>query len=197
MIAYAEVPEYFRVRFQFMMAIVVSGFSNHEAGIVSHLLAVTACGVAWAKSSWRNRVTATVGFFELFLLFDAVFHWRWELHQMLVETAVNLAVYDKRTLPQEVLSALLISAILIAAVAAIPYASKSPGACLALVGGLISAVLWALQVVSLHAIDTVFERRVGLMSIVAWAWFGSSALVILGVLWKRSPRRNTEQGGPC
>jgi hypothetical protein len=170
--------------FPVMMATLISGFPNHEAGIVSHLLAVAACGVAWTKSSWRNRVTAIVGFFELFLLLDAVFHWRWELHGLLVKTAVELSVYNQRILPQEVLSALLVSATLAAAVASILYASKSPGACLAFCGGLISAVLWALQVISLHAIDLVFERIAGPMSIVAWAWFGSSALVILGVLWK-------------
>ena len=130
------------MRFQVMIATVMSGLSNHEAGIVSHLLAVIACAVAWTKSSWKSRVTATVGFFELLLLFDAVFHWRWELHGLLVRTAMELTVYSKRTLPQEVLSALFVSATLAAAVAMIPYASKSPGACLAFCGGLISAVRW-------------------------------------------------------
>jgi hypothetical protein len=166
-----------------MIATVISVLPNHEAGMVSHLLAVVACGVAWAKASWKNRMTATLCFFELFLLFDAIFHWRWELHGVLVKTAVELSLYSKRALPQEILSVLFAIAALAAAAATISYASKNLGACLALCGGLVSAVLWALQVISWHVIDSVFERVVGPMSIVAWAWFGSSALVILGVLW--------------
>lgn len=171
------------MRFQVMIDTVIPVLSNREARIVSTLLAVVACGVAWARSSWKNRLTATVGVFELLLLFDAVLHLRWELHGWLVKNAMKLGVYDKRILPQEVLSALLVSAVLAAAVATIRYVTKSPGAWLALGGVLISAALWALQVISWHAVDSLLERIVGPMTIVAWASFGSSALVILGVLW--------------
>ena len=59
--------------------------------------------------------------------------------------------------------------------------------------GLISAEFWALEV-SLNAIDLILERTVDQMLIIASVWTGSSALVLLGVLWdaKALLRRNAQ-----
>lgn len=180
------------MRFQVMIAAVTSISLNQEAGIASHLLAAVACGVAWTKSREQNRLTATLGLLELFLLFDAVFKWRWLLHGFLVKTATELAVYDKRSLPQEVLTALLAGAVLVAAAATIRHSWNRPGACLAICGGLISAEFWVTEVISLHAIDLILERMAGPMSIIASVWIASSALVMLGVLWDAKAFSSTQ-----
>jgi hypothetical protein len=135
-----------------------------------------------------------LGLLELFLLFDAVFNWRWRLHDFLVKTAMELTVYNERTLPQEVLTAVLASATLVAAAIAIRHFWNRPGAYLAICGGLISAEFWATEVISLHAIDRILERLVGPMLIIASVWIVSSTLIMLGVLWDAKPflRRNTE-----
>jgi hypothetical protein len=178
------------MRFQGMIAAVISISPTQEAGIVSHLVAAVACGAAWAKSNLRNRLTATLGLLELFLLFDCVFNWRWLLHGFLVKTAMQLSVYDERTLPQEALTTLLSIATLVAAAAATKDSWYRPGACLAICGGLISAGLWAIEVISLHAIDAILERKVGPILIVASLWTVSSALVMLGVLWDAKTSRH-------
>ncbi len=112
----------------------------------------------------------------------------------LVKTAMELMVYDQRTLPQEVSTALVASATLIAAATAIRRSWNRPGACLAICGGLMSAGFWAVEVISLHAIDAILERLVDPMSIIAFVWIVSSAFILLGVMWdaKAFPRRNTE-----
>lgn len=179
------------MRFQIMIATVISISPTQEAGIASHLLAAAACGVAWIKSRGQNRLSATLGLLELFLLFDAVFNWRWILHGFLMKTAMERVVYDKRTLPQDVLTALLASATLVAAATTIRHFWSRPGACLAICGGLISAEFWAIEVISLHAIDLIFERMVGPILFIASVWIVSSALIILGVLWD-AKRRNKE-----
>lgn len=92
-----------------MIATVISISPTQEAGIASHLLAAVACGVAWTKSRGLKRLTTTLGLLELFLLFDAVFNWRWNLHGFLVKSAVELTVYDERTMPQRVVTALLVA----------------------------------------------------------------------------------------
>jgi hypothetical protein len=175
-----------------MIATVLSISPTQEAGIASHLLAAVACGVAWTKSHGQNRLTATLGLLELFLLFDAVFNWRWNLHGFLVTTAVELTVYDERTMPQRVVTALLASCAVFAAAIAIRHSWKSPGACLGICGGLISAQFWATEVISLHAIDSILEHKVGTMLIIASVWMVSSALVVVGVLWDANTflRRN-------
>lgn len=178
------------MRFRVMIATIISISPNQEAGIASHLLAAVACGVVWTKSRGQNRLTATLGLLELFLLFDAVFNWRWILHGFLVKTAMELSVYDERTLPQEVLTALLASATLVAAATTIRHSWNRPGACLAICGGLISAEFWAIEVISLHAIDLILERMVGPMLIIASVWIVSSALIMLGVLWDAKASRH-------
>jgi len=154
-------------------------------------------GRLWSRLDEIPRAKSSdgdTGLLELFLLFDAVFNWRWNLHRFLVKTAMEQAVYDERTLPQEVLTALLASATLVAASVAIRHFWNRPGACLAICGGLISAEFWATEVISLHAIDLILERMVGPMLIIASVWIGSSVLIMLGVLWdaKAFLRRNTE-----
>ena len=166
-----------------MIATVLSISPTQEAGIASHLLAAVACGVAWTRSRGHNRLTTTLGLLELFLLFDALLNWRWILHGFLVKTAMERAVYDERTLPQEVLTALLASATLVSAATTIRLFWNRPGACLALCGGLISAEFWAMEVISLHAIDLILQRRIGPMLIIASVWIVSSAFIVLGVLW--------------
>lgn len=166
-----------------MIATVTSISPTQEAGIASHLLAAVACGVVWTKSRGQNRLTATLGLLELFLLFDSVFNWRWILHGFLVKTAMDQSVYDERTLPQEVLTGLLAIATLVAAATTIRHSWNRPGACLAICGGLISAEFWAIEVISFHAIDLILERKVGPMLIIASVWIVSSALILLGVLW--------------
>ena len=178
-----QAPARYPIRFQVMIAAVMSISPTHEAGIVSHLLTAVACGIAWTKSRGKNRLTATLGLLELFLLFDAVLNWRWILHGFLVKTARELMVYEQRTLPQEVSTALLACATLVAAAIAIRQFWNRPGACLAICGGLISAGFWAIEVISLHAIDSILERMVGPMAIIASVWIVSSALIIFGVLW--------------
>ena len=173
-----------------MIAAVISISPTQEAGIASHLLAAVVCGVAWAKSRRQNRMTATLGLLELFLLFDALFNWRWILHGFLVKTAMGLSVYDERTLPQEVFTALLSIATLVAATATTRHSWNRPGACLAICGGLISAELWAIEVISLHAIDAIFERKVGPILVIASLWIVSSALIMLGVSWDAKASRH-------
>jgi len=171
------------MRFQVMIATVIPILPTQEAGIASHLLGTAACGVAWISSRGKSRLATMLGLLELFLLFDAIFDWRWSLHGFLVKIAVQLTVYDERTLPQVLLTALLGSVTLVAAVTTIRHIWERPGASLAICGGLISAEFWAIEVISLHAIDSILERKVGPMLIIASVWIVSSALVIVGVLW--------------
>jgi hypothetical protein len=176
-----------------MVGAAISISPTQESGIVSHLLAMVECGIAWTSSRRANRLTTALGLLELFLLLDAIFNWRWILHDFLAHAAMERGVYDERTLPQEIVTILLAGATLVAAATTIRHSWGRPGACLAICGGLISAEFWATEVISLHAMDLILERRLGPMLIISSVWIVSSALIMFGVLWdaRALPRGNT------
>jgi hypothetical protein len=120
---------------------------------------------------------------EAALFLDAVFNWRWILHEFLAKTAVANGVYGQRSLPQ-VLGLLALSGMASYALtlACLRLRGK-PGAILAIFGGVFSAVLWLVEVVSLHATDVALQAQLGPIMAIAVVWALSSAATALGVEW--------------
>ena len=120
---------------------------------------------------------------EAALFLDAVFNWRWILHEFLAKTAVANGVYGQRSLPQ-VLGLLALSGM---ASYALTFACRRlrgrPGAILAIFGGVFSAALWLVEVISLHATDIALQAQFGPVMVVAVVWVLTSAATAIGIYW--------------
>ena len=166
-----------------MIAAVVWESSTREVGIASHLIAAVACGAAWVRSGRVSRLASALGLLELFLLLDAAFNWRWIVHGLLMNMAMKQHVYGERKLPQELILALLFAITSIAIIMTLGYLRGRPGACLSICGALISAALWFIEVISLHATDVILQRSLGRLMLVALMWMASSSMTAVGILW--------------
>jgi hypothetical protein len=124
-----------------------------------------------------------LGVLELFLVLDAAFNWRWVVHGFLINAAVGQHLYGKRKLPQELVLELLIGMMVAAVVLTLRYFRERPGACLSICGALISVAFWAIEVISLHATDTILQHTLGPIMLVALVWIVSSSIIAVGILW--------------
>jgi hypothetical protein len=129
-----------------------------------------------------SRLPPTLGLLELFLLFDAAFNWRWALHGLLANAAMEQHLYGERKLPQELVLGLLVVATIVAMALTLRYFGGRWGACLSICGALISAVFWLTEVISLHATDAILERSLGPYKLVALVWIATSAMTAVGIL---------------
>lgn len=155
-------------------------------GMAAHLLAAIVCGCAWVQNRRRFysfRLVPILAMLEAVLFLDAMFNWRWILHGFLAKTAVANGVYGQRRLPQ-VLSLLALSGM---ASYALSLACRRfrgrPGAILAIFGGLFSAALWLVEVISLDATDIALQARLGPVMVVAVVWVLTSAASATGIYW--------------
>ena len=166
-----------------MIAATVWASPTREAGIASHLFAATACGTAWARGGRDSRLAPAFGVLELFLVLDAAFNWRWLVHGFLMNVAAEQHLYGKRMLPQEFVLALLVGIIIAAMVLTLRNFHGRPGACLSICGALISVAFWVIEVISLHATDTILQHTVGPVMLIALVWILTSSMIGVGILW--------------
>jgi len=155
---------------------------DRQVGMASHLVAGVACGVVWARSGRAPRLALVLGLLELFLLLDAAFNWRWQIHGRLVSAAMARHLYGGRKLPQELVLGLLLGAVAAAMIFVFRRYRGRPGACVAVCGALISAAFWLIEVISLHQTDAVLEHSVGPIMRIALVWIVSTLMTAIGIL---------------
>ena len=155
-------------------------------GMAAHLSAAIVCGCAWVQNKRRFysvRLVSRLAMLEAALFLDASFNWRWMLHGFLAKTAVANGVYGQRSLPQ-MLALLALSGM---ACCALTFACRRlrgrPGAILAIIGGVFSAALWLVEVISLDATDIALQARLGPVMVVAVVWVLTSAATATGIYW--------------
>jgi len=78
-----------------------------------------------------------------------------------------------------------------AVVLTLRYFRERPGACL-ICGALISVAFWAIEVISLHATDTILQHTLGPIMLVALVWIVSSSMIAVGILWDVNRRAQTQ-----
>jgi hypothetical protein len=100
-----------------------------------------------------------------------------------MNAAAEQHLYDQRKLPQELVLALLIGIMIAAMVLTLRYFRGRPGARLSICGALISVTFWAIEVISLHATDTILQHTLGPIMLIALVWIVSSLMMAVGILW--------------
>jgi hypothetical protein len=153
-------------------------------GMGAYFTASTACAVVSVRAASRriSRLAAVLALLHAVLFLDITFDWRWRLYDWLRDQAVALQWYEQRHWPQVgtlLLLAALLGAGMIMARRRFP---SPPGAALALDGALLSIGCWAMEVISLHATDTVLYHRTGPLMPVSFVWIVACTMTAAGIL---------------
>jgi len=153
-------------------------------GLVTYLVASCACGVVAARTlnSRITRLAAVLGLIHAALLLDIAFDWRWRLYDWLRREAVARHWYEHRHWPQVIVLAILAAALAAGMGAARRRFRSLPGAALAVDGTLLSLGCWMMEVISLHATDSVLYHHAGPLMIISFVWLLACAMVVAGIL---------------
>jgi hypothetical protein len=120
---------------------------------------------------------------EAALLLDMVFSVRLLLHNLLAGIATANKLYFMRAGPQQVALGLLGIAVMVGIGLAFRLFRGRPGACLAACGSILSLCFWWVEVISLHAVDSLLYHRVNGVMLVRMAWAACSLMMGVGILW--------------
>lgn len=154
-------------------------------GLSACLFAALCCGLAWAecRKVRRSQLAAVLGLLETGLFLDMAFSVRWQLHNLLEGEAIRENLYAQRSLPQVAALGLLFAAAGIGTGLAFRYFRGRVGATMAVWGAVASLSCWCAEVISLHAVDQVFYRKVDGVMLVSLCWVLSSLMTGTGILW--------------
>jgi membrane-bound metal-dependent hydrolase YbcI (DUF457 family) len=158
---------------------------TRATGLMAYATACICCGIAWMRTKARrgtSRLAAVLTFIECALLLDMAFNWRWKLHQALMDFAMREHEYAQRGLPQLVVVTLLGALLLFGWFFAWRYFRGRGTTLLAVFGGLLSLVMWCIEVVSLHPVDQVLYYSVDGTMAVALLWLLACTMTSIGML---------------
>ena len=168
-----------------MISIAQSLSPTRIIGLTADLFALSSCAVAWVRgrrAHLRTRLAATLTLLEAALLLDLAFNARWLLHNLLANVAIASHLYGERSGPQQVALGLLGFVVVAAIASALWRFRRRPGAALAACGGILSVCCWWVEVISLHAVDSVLYRRVDGVTFIRLAWAACSLMTGVGIL---------------
>jgi hypothetical protein len=160
---------------------------TRASGIAAYGVAVTSCGIAWARARGaRNvrKIAAWLTAIESVLLLDMIIDGRWVLHQFFVNTAQNRHEYGLRRLPQVILITFLLAILFISMYFSLRLLRAKTGALLAVSGALLSLITWCIEVVSLHQVDAVLYHQVWRFMVVSLVWIAECLMTSVGILFE-------------
>ena len=153
-------------------------------GLAVYLVASASCAVTAVRTAnpRLSRLAALLGLIHVLLLLDIAFDWRWMLYDWLRKQAVAYDWYRQRHWPQ--VAALSLLAVMLAAGLVIGRRRfrSLRGAALAVQGTLLSIGCWMIEVISLHATDSILYRPLGPLMIISFVWLLACAMVTSGIL---------------
>jgi len=155
-------------------------------GLSANLFALISCGIAWTigrGSPRRGRLAAVLTVLEAGLVADMAFSFRSLLHDLLENEAIAKGLYAQRAGPQIVALYLLSAAAAAGMGLAFQRLRGRTGAFVATCGAILSLSCWCVEVISLHATDTVLYYTVDGVMLVSLCWVACALMTGLGILW--------------
>jgi len=160
-------------------------------GLAAYTASLLACTWRWVTYRERDvsrRLYAVLAGVQLCLLLDMAFDWRWKLHDLGVRVTTGLGVYGLRKTPQLLALAVLFLTLALFSILIFSKFRRRFGVALALTSTLLSVGIWCVECVSLHYLDEVLYRVVGVGMMVSLVWAGLSLVTCLGI-WLDGSRR--------
>jgi len=155
-------------------------------GLSADLFALISCGIAWTighGSPRRGRLAAVLTVLEAGLVADMAFSFRSLLHDLLENEAIAKGLYAHRVGPQIAALGLLSAAAAAGMGLAFQRLRGRTGAIVAVCGAILSLSCWCVEVISLHATDTVFYYTVDGVMLISLCWVACALMTGLGILW--------------
>jgi hypothetical protein len=163
-------------------------------GLTAFTASLLACVWRWVmyrKRDVSRRLYAVLAGMQLCLLLDMAFDWRWKLHDLGVRVTTGLGIYDLRQTSQLLALAVLFLTVVLFSIFIFYKFRRRLGLALALTCTLLSVGLWWVECVSLHYLDEVLYRMVGVVMMVSLMWVGLALVTCLGI-WLDGSRRPCE-----
>ncbi len=170
------------------MLIITSGQwiePTRAIGLIAYGTAFVCCSIKAVSLLSRRqaaRFAAMLMLLEGSLLIDMAFNLRWRLHQTLMEVAIQKHEYGQRSLPQVIIVAVVAGLLLISVDVARRSLDRRGMRLIALSGAMVSAALWCIEVVSLHAMDQVLYYALFGVKAVSLIWIVSCTMTAIGIL---------------
>jgi hypothetical protein len=149
-------------------------------GLLSFAAATIACVIAARHSSWRDaRVWQVLVFINGLFLMEIFIGLRHRIHDYLAALLMAEGEYGQRRGMQEFIIIWLATIALIC-VTLFLFSHRLAGTVRIAVSLTIALLaLFAIETVSLHALDAVFYRPIGPVALIGWLW----AIAAVGVCW--------------
>src|ERR1700733_5096822 len=166
---------------------------TRASGIAAYGVALTNCGIVWARAKGARRVrkiAAWLTAIEGFLLLDMIVDGRWILHQFFVNIAQNKHEYSLRRSPQVILVTFLLGILFLSLYFSLRLFRAKTGAFVAVSGASLSLIIWCIEVVSLHQVDAILYYPVGRWMVVSLVWIVACLTTSVGILLEER-RANT------
>jgi hypothetical protein len=136
-----------------------------------------------------GRLAALLAILEWGLFLDMVFNERWLLHELLDNEAMAKNLYCLRVGPQVAAMVLLSTVETVAMGWALVSLRDRRGASVAVCGAIISISCWCAEVISLHAVDTVFHSSLRGIMLVSLGWVVGALMTGVGIAWEMRDTR--------
>jgi hypothetical protein len=150
-------------------------------GLLSFAAAAASCLIAARRSTWRNaRVWRVLVFINGILFIEVLAGLRHRIHDYVNALLMAEGEYGQRREMQEPIIILLATTALIC-VTVFLLSRRPDGAAVRIAASLAIALLalFAIETVSLHALDAVYYRPIGPVLLIGWMW----AIASIGICW--------------
>jgi hypothetical protein len=150
------------------------------AGLLSFAASTIACVIATRRSCLDSRAWRVLGFINGLFVFEVFIGLRHRIHDYVNAILMAEGEYSQRRGMQESII-IWLATIALVCVTLLLFSRRLGGTALRIAAGLTAGLvtLFAIETVSLHALDAIYYRPIGSVLLIGWLW----ALAAAGICW--------------
>jgi hypothetical protein len=153
-------------------------------GIIAFAAATIACLVAAFPPATRDRrIWVVLALINGVFLIEVFFGSRHRIHDMANSLLTAQGTYGDRASIQKVLIMVVATSALIFSTFMVWSRAASASSKLAASTSIAVLALFAIETVSLHALDAVFYQPIGPVLLIGWIWLGACTVSVCTTFW--------------
>ena len=155
-------------------------------GTIAFAGATIACLIAARHPSARDgRAWMVLALINSLFLMEIIFGFRHRIHNLADSILIADGKYGDRGPLQEILILSFATiAFILATLVLFRFRFATGGGRMAASISIAVLALFAIEAVSLHALDAVFYRPIGTVLLIGWIWAGACAVTITAAFWR-------------